>query len=74
MPGPLIVQSHAIFTVGIMRLSLDPIRQWFGLACVGVLVEDSVQQLLYMIVLHALDLAVLISASPFANRYANQRC
>ncbi|CAM9819079.1 unnamed protein product, partial [Ectocarpus sp. 8 AP-2014] len=39
--------------------------KWFGLACVGVLVEDSVQQLLYMIVLHALDLAVLVSASPF---------
>lgn len=72
--NPLIVQSYAIATVGAMRLSLNAIRQWFGLACVGVLVEDSVQQLLYMIVLHALDLAVLVSASPFANRYTNQQC
>lgn len=42
--------------------------QWFGLACVGVLVEDSVKQLLYMFILHAVDLAVLVTASPFANR------
>ena len=42
--------------------------QWFGLACVGVLIEDSVNQLLYMFILHAVDLAVLVRASPFANR------
>eukprot|EP00903_Cladosiphon_okamuranus_P017880 g16453.t1 len=45
--------------------------KWFGLACVGVLVEDSVKQLLYMFILHAVDLAVLVRVSPFANRVIN---
>ena len=39
------------------------------MACVTVLVEDSVKQLLYICVLHAMDLGVLIRASPFSNRY-----
>ncbi|CAM9339220.1 unnamed protein product, partial [Scytosiphon promiscuus] len=45
--------------------------KWFGIACVGVLVEDSVKQLLYMLVLHAVDLAVLVKGSPFANSVVN---
>lgn len=49
-------------------MRFHPPIKWFGLACVGVLVEDSVKQLLYMFILHATDLAVLVRASPFANR------
>ncbi len=43
--------------------------QWFLMGCITVLLENSVSQLLYMFVLHAVDLAVLVRARPFSNRY-----
>lgn len=43
-------------------------RQWFAMACVGVLVDDSVPQLAMIFALHAIDLAVLLTLCPFANR------
>lgn len=38
------------------------------MGCITVLVENSVSQLLYMFVLHAVDLAVLVRSRPFSNR------
>lgn len=45
-------------------------HQWVALACAGVLVDDSFRQLVIFSGLHAVDLAILVTFSPFANRSA----